>query len=428
MNSILSDNSIDRYEEIVYEPVAGTNLNASGQDIRLTIATQDIFTHPSESLLIIEGRLLKADNNSYGNNDLITLTNNGIMHLFKRLRYDLSGQEIKTLVHPGQATTMLGLLKYPDDFSKSKGLNQLWYKDTTALADDNDTGFSIRRYYIIRNSDPKGSFSFKIPLKHIFGFCEDYDKVVYGLKQNLTLPRNDDNDAIFKSDANDAAGNPYANGKVILSKVSWFMPHVTPADKDKIELYKIIKRKEKLPVGYRMIQCDSASIPKNSTSFGWRLSVKSSPEVPRFIIVGFQTAKSGNQVANPSIFDNVNVSNIYAMLYSMRYPTTDYNISFLGQKFSRAYGDAAEFRSKFFNMDELISSPNITPTDYRNLYPLFLFDVSKQSEKLKYSTTDIQIKMHFSAGIPSNTQAYAVIISDRLINFQSDGNKFSVVY
>ena len=106
----------------------------------------------------------------------------------------------------------------------------------------------------------------------------------------------------------------------------------------------------------------------------------------------------------------------------------DYNISFLGQKFSRVYGDVAEFRSKFFNMDELVSSPNITPSDYKELYPLFLFDVSKQSEKLKYSTTDIQIKMHFSAGIPANTQAYAVIISDRLINVQSDGNKFSVVF
>ena len=45
----------------------------------------------------------------------------------------------------------------------------------------------------------------------------------------------------------------------------------------------------------------------------------------------------------------------------------------------------------FFNMDELVSSPNINPSDYRTLYPLFLFDVSKQSEKLKYSTTDIQV-------------------------------------
>ena len=119
---ILSNDSIDKYEHIVYEPVAGTNLNASGQDIRLTIETQDIFTHPSESLLIIEGKLKKkADDTVYANDDRITLTNNGLMHLFKRIRYDLSGQEIESMAHPGQATTMLGLLKYPDDFSKSKG-------------------------------------------------------------------------------------------------------------------------------------------------------------------------------------------------------------------------------------------------------------------------------------------------------------------
>ena len=426
---IIKDDSIDKYEEIEYEPVTGTNLNSSGQDIRLTIETQDIFTHPSESYLIVEGRLLKGDNNSYGNNDLITLTNNGIMHLFKRIRYDLSGQEIENIMNVGQATTMLGLLKYTEDFSRTKGLNQLWYVDTTANAEDANNGFDNRRVYIIPNSNPRGSFSFRIPLKHIFGFCEDYDKVVYGLKHNLTLTRNDDNNAIYKTNAQ--AGNPAADtvvdGKVILSKISWFMPHVTPADKDKMELYKIIERKEKIPVGYRMIQCDSASIPQ-ANEFSWRLSVKSSPEVPRFIIVGFQTNKIGNQKTNPSLFDNVNVSNIYVMLNSTRYPTADYNISFLGQKYSRVYGDVAEFRSKFFNIDELISNPNINIGYYRVLYPLFLFDVSKQSEKLKYSTTDIQIKMHFSANVPANTQAYAVIISDRLINFQSDGNKFSVVF
>ena len=37
---ILSDDSIDRYEDVEYEPVAGTNLNSSGQDIRLTIETK----------------------------------------------------------------------------------------------------------------------------------------------------------------------------------------------------------------------------------------------------------------------------------------------------------------------------------------------------------------------------------------------------
>ena len=175
---ILSDDSIDKYEDIEYEPVAGTNLNSSGTDIRLTIETQDIFTHPSESFLIIEGELKKNDNNRYADDDPISLTNNGIMHLFKRIRYDLSGQEIESLLHPGQSTTMLGLLKYPNDFSKSKGLNQLWYKDTTSTAVlANNVGFKIRHDYLINNSRPRGSFSFRIPLKHIFRFCRDYDKM-----------------------------------------------------------------------------------------------------------------------------------------------------------------------------------------------------------------------------------------------------------
>ena len=430
---ILKDDSIDKYEEIAYEPIAGTNLNAPGQDIRITIETQDIFTHPSESYLIVEGVLVKADGTQYDPANLVTLTNNGIMYLFKRIRYDLSGQDIENIMNVGQATTMLGLLKYPDDFSKSKGLNQLWYKDTTKVANNDNAGFKIRRTYIF--GEPPGvvnafvgSFSFRIPLKHIFGFCEDYDKVVYGLKHTLTLTRNNDNDAIFKSGAQNAGQDTYANGRVNLRKITWFMPHVMPADEDKMKLYKIIERKEKIPVGYRMIQCDSAVVTGHD--FSWRLAVKSSPEVPRFIIVGFQTNKRGNQKQNPSLFDNLNVGNIYVMLNSTRYPTADYDINFGSQIYSRPYGDVADFRSKFFNMDELISSPNINPSDYRTLYPLFLFDVSKQSEKLKYSTTDIQIKayIHGVGGtIPANTQVYAVIISDRLINFQSDGNKFSVV-
>ena len=64
-----------------------------------------------------------------------------------------------------------------------------------------------------------------------------------------------------------------------------------------------------------MIQCDSNSVDPTS-SFNWRLSVKSSPEVPRFIIVGFQTDKSSSQEQNPSILDNVNVRNIYVTLNS----------------------------------------------------------------------------------------------------------------
>ena len=79
-------------------------------------------------------------------------------------------------------------------------------------------------------------------------------------------------------------------------------------------------------------------------------------------------------------------------------------------------------------MSEFVSNPNFNPSEYRILYLLFLFDVSKQSERLKYSVTNIHIKANFGANVPAGTDVYAVVNSDRLINFQSDGSKFNVVY
>ena len=416
---VITDESISEYEHLEYNPIAGTNLNDAG-DITINIELQDVFSHPSESFLLIEGNLTKTDGNTYENGDAVTLTNNGIMYLFKRIRYDLAEKVIETVQHPGQATTMLGLLKYPDDFSKSIGMNQLWFKDTGKEANTlNNLGFNLRQDYIIRYPVPVGTFSFRIPLKHIFGFCEDYNKIIYGMKQTLTLTRDNDNNAIFRA-------NNVDTGKVTLNKISWYMPKVIPADKEKMDIFKIIE-KEKLPVAYRMIQCATAQITE-TPSFNWRLSAKTSPEVPRFIVVGFQTNKNNAQTTNPALFDHVNVKSIHCTLNSVRYPKTDYKISFPRFQFNRVYGDAALFRTNFFNMNELISNPNFTPTEYKELYPLFVFDVSKQSERLQYSTTDIQINIDFDPNPPANTIGYAVLLSDHLAYFQSDGQKFYFDY
>jgi len=59
---------------------------------------------------------------------------------------------------------------------------------------------------------------------------------------------------------------------------------------------------------------------------------------------------------------------------------------------------------------------------------MFVFDATKQSEKLKNSVTDIQVKVHFSENVAANTEAFAVVISDKSLIFQSYGNKMRVEY
>ena len=71
-------------------------------------------------------------------------------------------------------------------------------------------------------------------MKHIFGFCEDYDKIV----------RKTDDDAIFRLAAAGA-------GKVSLDKISWFMSHVIPADAEKFSIYKTIESKVKVRVALK---------------------------------------------------------------------------------------------------------------------------------------------------------------------------------
>ena len=177
-DSPIIDESIEEYEYHEYGPITGTSL-INGGDVRISVESQDVFTHPSESYLIFEGRLIKADDTLYVNADEVAQTNNAITHLFSRIEYHLSNQLIESINNPGQATTILCLLKYPDDFSKALGLNQLGYKDTakTAVKADNN-GFAARHAYLIQSPTVKCTFSFIIPMKHIFGFCEDYDKIV----------------------------------------------------------------------------------------------------------------------------------------------------------------------------------------------------------------------------------------------------------
>ena len=96
------------------------------------------------------------------------------------------------------------------------------------------------------------------------------------MKHMLTLVRKGDDEAIFRAAA---ASDGVAPGVVTLTEVNWVMPRIFPCETYKYKLYKTVESKTKINVGFRMRQCDTISLPQ-STSFTWRLSVRSAPERP----------------------------------------------------------------------------------------------------------------------------------------------------
>ena len=416
------DDSIKSQEIYAYQPISGTQYNDAGQ-ITIRIENQDAFFLPRRSWLQIEGKLVKADGSVYVTGNLITIENNGILQLYDNFKYELNGQEIESVYHPGHATTMLGLAKYSSDFNKGPGLNQCWSLDTTDNAEAANKGFTKRRDYIIEKPDPKGSFRFAIGLDHIFGFCEDYDKIMYGFVQTLTMVRSaSSNNAIFR-----AVASVTDVGKVVIEKISWMMPRVEPSDGQKYQLYKSIESKSVLEVGFRMRQCTSIALPQTST-YTWRLGVKSLPEKPRYMIIGFQTDKDNDGTKNTAVFDHCELTNMYILLNNTRYPAIDLNIDFKKNMYENVYKNLADFPRKYYGIDALVSNINVDPVSFKDLYPIFVFDLTKQSERLQQGVVDITVEMMFHSNIKEKTIAYALLISDRKLKFQSDGKKMNVIF
>ena len=437
MNSMLKideetqvDDSIKSYKRFAYLPISGTKLN-NASPIVIRVENSDNYFRPCDSEIEFEGKVVKEDGNPYTKAEAkLTLINNGLMYLFDNIKYELSSTEIESVYQPGQATTMFGLLTKNQNFNDGGGLNSCWLPDDAdGTAKTGNTGYETRRKLLFENNatatgveDPNiGSFRFSVKLEDIFGFATDYRRVMYGFVHTLTLVRNvNHNDAMFgEADA--------AAGKVEFSKISWILPNVEPSQVANYELVKLINEQRTLSIDFRVRQCMTTVVPESDT-FLWRLGIRTSPEKPRFLVLGFQTDREGSLAKNLGLFDNCQLQNAYVLMNNRRYPAMDYNANFPKNHYNKLYRDFYQFMEKFYGISDSVTSTSVDPVAYKHLFPLFVFDVTRQSERIQQAVIDITIQCYFGENVAAKTKAYCLMISDRRLKFKSDGSKASIVY
>ena len=404
---LLIDESVEKYENFEYMPQTLANLNQQGSIISITVNNKDAWYHLNQSYLFLKGKLVKNDDTVYADGDMISITNNGIVGLFSRAELMINNQIIESVGSPLQASTLTKLMqKNPCD----NDLAQLWSLDTTAAAAAANTGFALRHNYLINNlaGNNKGCFTAMIPLKDIFGFVENYDKVLYGMQLDLKLNRTGNDDAIFKINTVTDAG------KIIVERISWIIPHVSPSLIAQNNLYSIIQNESRINAGFMARQ--SESTPVNQTSkFDWNLVVASGNQKPRYIIVGFQTGRSGNQDANAACFDQCNLKNAFITLNGIRYPNMDVNNNYATNEVTILYEMYVKTQKQLYGSDSVPIPLELFILNY----PLLVFDVSKQPERMQ---------CEFHANVAVDTRAYALILSDKIVSFQSDGSKMNILF
>ena len=454
-NSFEYDESIERLQYRVYDPSQGIPLNGNGQEIRIQILNEDIWTLPCKSFLYIEGQLLDSvTNQPYVANSLVSLQNNAMMYLFSEARYCIGDHEVERFQCPGQTTTIDALLTKNNTFN---GLDQCWSLDSgngtpqtleeivnlvagdipgntpaniltalqTAVARLTDglinqnKGFEERRNYT-STAGTIGSFAFKIPLEFIFNFCKQYRKIIYGCKHSIVFPRQTDTQAVIRN-----AGVANA-GKVNITKMQWHVPVVTTSLEEREILNNYIKNKVSFPLAFMNKKSENIIVPQ-ATEFAWRLSIAAGIEKPRYIVVGFQSPAVNAAETNYAVFNaNVQVINAYVELNSERFPSNDYITNYDNNHYAQFYNSFKEFK-KNYSADE-DENDCISYQSYKKLFRLYVFDVSKQSERLKNTVVDIRLTFKLAANAPANTTAYAVVYHDRIWAIDSDGSKQYVRY
>ena len=420
------DDSIQAYKRFAFQPITGTNYN-NASPIVIRVENSDSYFRPSDSEIEFEGVIKKSDGTVLKKADVkLALINNGLMFLFDNIKYELSSVEIDSVYLPGQATTMFGLLTKNQNYVDGGGLNSCWQPDANkGEAAATNAGYEARRNFLFLNNrleaeDPEsGKFRFSIRLEDIFGFATDYDRVMYGFTHTLTLIRNLNNkDALF-GEAN------AVDGKVEFSKISWILPIVEPSQVTGYKLVKLINEQRTFSIDFRARNCVTTNVPQ-SNNFQWRLGIKT--EKPRYIVVGLQKDRENDQDKNLGLFDHCKLKNAYALLNNHRYPAIDYNVDFGANHYNCLYREFYQFLGKYFGINASVTQTAVDPVDYKHLFPLIVFDVSRQSEKIASAVVDITIQCFFHENVPASTKAYCLLISDRRLKFKSDGTKASLVY
>jgi len=421
------DESIESYQYIEKDiDQSNTALNNPGE-LTITFQNQDAWLLPSDSYLRIEGTIKAHNDADLGNDAAVAFVNNGIMQLFTNVRYFLGTQLIEYYENVGITTTIHNLLTKSSNYN---GDGWFWIPDkVVSAANVNNERWKYRKYII--NAGVAGenyNFSAMIPLNCIFNFCNDFNKVIYGMQHKISLTRTTSTRALMRVNGAIAASGIYPaavalanDAKVVLSSVRWCMPEVRPSISSQVALKKFIDSKDSVILSFLNKRCENIAVPE-STKLNWKLQLSGGIERPRYLVVAFQTGRGENQLTNSTSFDKApNVLDAYVTLNGIRYPYTQPATDLATKKYTYWYREYLNFY-KNYNRDNNVGAC-LSYADFINCNPLYIFDVSKQPEKLKNSTIDATIIMTFAENAAANTQAYCVMYYDSLYELVGDVNK-----
>jgi hypothetical protein len=260
------------------------------------------------------------------------------------------------------------------------------------------------------------------PLKHLFGFCE-YTKILYLIKITLSMVRKDDAtisaSIFYGAGAVEGAGaRPATSGKIKFDSLEWHIPSISPSLEIEEIISKRLSTKKPINMIFMRRNINQITIPTGSTHT-WNLGNFNNS--PRFIFVSFKSNDAPSPQANNALTTCYSgtdkITSLRVQLNSMYYPIDRMQFNFLDNDILEPYISYANCCNTF-GVEAQLSAQ-----EFKDLYPIFCFDVSAQSRTLK--DNGITVSLHIEKSSALSLQGYCVVLED--CSYTIDVEKGSMV-
>lgn len=368
----------------------GSPKYGNNDEIRIVVPEIDRFTQPSESELLIEGKLRLASDESK-TSVTASLVHNAATFMFSNIRYVISGVEVDEVRNVGITSTMKGYFSYSPSY-----LNKL---------ENCGWEFSTGKAPVL---DSKGNFSICIPLKMLMGFAEDFKQVIMNVSQELVMKRcADDSDVIFNSVATESV-------KLIIDNIVWRVPHVKVGMRQELALTKLTSKNQLMEMFFRGWEIhENPGVPE-TTKHSWAIKTAPHLETPRYIILGFQTGKKGKVNQNMSKFDAINLTDVTVYLNGKRYPYENVSVDYDDNRVAVLYNMYSRFQQVYYGHD--YSEPMMKLSQFK-LCPLVGIDCSHQDEAIHRTGVEVRVEFSTKDNVPKDTVLYCLILNNKVYEY-----------
>lgn len=380
----VQDNAIIKKQFHSYSPY--TSSYGANDEVRIVVQSQDLYVLPSDSYILIEVTVArKADDVYVGVGGQWSL--NAPAYLFSEMRYEINNVEVDRIKNPGLTSNMKKFAAYRSKFERA--LEQTHRYTNQAVLTQ--------------------MHQFIIPLHSVFGFCDDYRKIIMNAKHELIL-------VVNRQDFHTYTATTDAFN-INITKIQWKVPHVQLADHAKLQMLRYLERKQVIGVPYR--SWDLFEMPQlpQATKHIW--TVKSTTQVskPRFVFVTFQTNKQIVSEITPS-FDNCHIRDVKLYLNSEYYPydTITCNFNNVAAHIAEQYEAFLAIQNSYYSGSDGDNPIKYDWTTFQSS-PIFAFDCTRTDESVLTGAVDIRLEINARENIPANTVANCLIIYDNYFEY-----------